>query len=306
LTRHLILAELVSLKKQGDPFDIMHEFCKLMCDHPILRHDPIYGSDDWYAYYSDNSFDKVLQHAKMLAECSEGLKNRPYQIIDAGWQPCHNWYLGDEYIGGPFNGCNPKFGDMKALADEMKALDVHPGIWFRPLETVSWLPEESFLRRNRNIKYLDPSHPAAQEIIVQDLQRFREWGYELIKHDFACVDTFGKYAPAWNESVAEGDWSFYETHKTSAEITKEYYERTRETSGEILINACNTFSHLSAGVFGGFRIGDDTSGTDYTRTVKMGVNTMAFRCAQHMAFYHADPDCVGITPIFPGRKMSSG
>jgi alpha-galactosidase len=62
---------------------------------------------------------------------------------------------------------------------------------------------------------------------------------------------------------------------------------------------CNTVSHLSAGHFEMCRIGDDTSGTDWSRTRKMGVNTLAFRAAQHGAFYVADADCVGVTTAQP-------
>jgi alpha-galactosidase len=58
-------------------------------------------------------------------------------------------------------------------------------------------------------------------------------------------------------------------------------------------------SHLSAGVFELCRTGDDTSGTDWARTRKMGVNTLAFRSAQHGNFYATDPDCVGVTKAIP-------
>ena len=43
------------------------------------------------------------------------------------------------------------------------------------------------------------------------------------------------------------------------------------------------------------RSGDDTSGANWDRTMIMGVNTLAFRLAQHKAFFHIDADCVGIT-----------
>ena len=58
-------------------------------------------------------------------------------------------------------------------------------------------------------------------------------------------------------------------------------------------------SHLSAGVFEICRIGDDTSGAEWARTRKMGVNTLAFRGVQHGAFYVADADCVGVTNAVP-------
>ena len=300
--RRVLLAELVSSESVGDPYDAIHNFCCLMCDHPKLPAQPIYGGDDWYATYSDNSFDRILRHARILAECSQGLSNRPYQMIDAGWQLCHNWFPGEEYIGGPFRYCNSKFGSMKDMADAIRELDVRPGIWIRPLETVEYLPEHAFLRRNKNIKYLDPSHPAAQEILDNDIRTLHSWGYDMIKWDFLVVDTFGSYGFAMSESVTEGDWSFYETHKTSAEIVREYYQRTVDAAEGSLINTCNTFSHLSAGIFSSFRIGDDTSGLDYARTVKMGVNTLAFRGVQHKAMYSVDADCVGITHNIPWEK----
>jgi alpha-galactosidase len=65
---------------------------------------------------------------------------------------------------------------------------------------------------------------------------------------------------------------------------------------------CNTISHLSAGLFELNRIGDDTSGKEWARTKKMGVNTMAFRMVQHKTFYEADGDCVGLTKAVPWEK----
>lgn len=58
---------------------------------------------------------------------------------------------------------------------------------------------------------------------------------------------------------------------------------------------CNTISHLSAGIFEIQRTGDDTSGLDFERTKKYGVNTLAFRMCQHNKFYAVDADCVGVT-----------
>jgi alpha-galactosidase len=62
----------------------------------------------------------------------------------------------------------------------------------------------------------------------------------------------------------------------------------------MVIDGCNTISHLSAGVFELCRIGDDTSGTDWHRTRAYGINALAFRAPQQGAFYQADPDMVGL------------
>ena len=73
----------------------------------------------------------------------------------------------------------------------------------------------------------------------------------------------------------------------------------RVAGDKIAIIGCNTVSHLTAGLFEVYRSGDDTSGREWERTVKMGVNTLAFRLPQHNKMYCVDGDCVGITTIIP-------
>src|SRR6266571_6685548 len=87
--------------------------------------------------------------------------------------------------------------------------------------------------------------------------------------------------------------------RTTAEVIDELYRTIRTAAGDSLVIGCNTVSHLSAGVFEICRVGDDTSGTEWSRTRKMGVNTLAFRGPQHGAFYVADADCVGVTNAVP-------
>ncbi|MDR3675915.1 MAG: hypothetical protein P4N24_10530, partial [Acidobacteriota bacterium] len=53
------------------------------------------------------------------------------------------------------------------------------------------------------------------------------------------------------------------------------------------------------GIFEVQRTGDDTSGHEWDRTRKMGVNTLAFRLPQHRAFFLADPDCAPISRSVP-------
>ena len=47
------------------------------------------------------------------------------------------------------------------------------------------------------------------------------------------------------------------------------------------------------------RTGDDTSGRDWNRTRKMGVNTLAFRAPQQGTFFAIDADCAAITKDVP-------
>ena len=101
-------------------------------------------------------------------------------------------------------------------------------------------------------------------------------------------------------AMTRDGWTFASgSARTTAEVLDDLYRTIRTAAGSSLIIGCNTVSHLSAGHFEICRVGDDTSGTDWARTRKMGVNTLAFRGAQHGAFYVADADCVGVTNAVP-------
>jgi alpha-galactosidase len=82
---------------------------------------------------------------------------------------------------------------------------------------------------------------------------------------------------------------------TTAEIVIDFYRTIRGAAGKSVLIGCNTFGHLAAGLVEMQRIGDDTSGRDWNRTRRMGVNSLAFRMPQHETFFANDGDCVGLT-----------
>jgi len=291
-------AVMVQNEYTGNVMDACREFCKLMCKNPRTVKYPIYGGNDWYCNYGSNSFDKIKAHAEFIADCAGDKENRPYMVIDDGWELCHHMSDNDDeyFIGGPWIP-NRKFGDMKKMADEIKKLDVIPGIWFRPLWTTEEFPPEYILKFKFAKYTLDPSVPEVLDIVREDVTRIREWGYKLIKHDFTYFDVYGKWGfQMMEDHLADEGWSFSDRSKTTAEIIKGLYMAIREAAGDdIYIIGCNTSSHLSAGIFEIQRTGDDTSGLEWERTKKMGINTLAFRMSQHHTFYDHDADCVGIT-----------
>jgi len=298
----LELCRIVTAEYDGDAFDAARAFCAEMCDNPRSADRPIFGGNDWYCCYGDNSFKKIVEHTKRIVLCSSGLKYKPYMVIDDGWEICHHQSENDYeyYNGGPWKYCNSNFGDMKKTADRISELGAIPGIWFRPLWTTEKFPEKYYLKHD-GIKYtLDPSVPEVLELVKSDVRCLADWGYKLVKHDFSTFDIFGKWGFEFDEI---GEISFYDKTKTTAQIIKNLYAAIREAAGEdILIMGCNTMSHLSAGVFDIQRTGDDTSGLLWERTKKMGVNTLAFRMCQHKTFYDVDADCVGITTKIPWDK----
>jgi alpha-galactosidase len=146
---------------------------------------------------------------------------------------------------------------------------------------------------------LDPSVPEVLEHIAQSVRGIRAWGYELIKHDFSTYDIYNRWGFQMGVQLTDRGWHFADRTRTTAEIVSQFYRTMREASGQGLLLGCNTIGHLGAGLFEAQRTGDDTSGREWERTRKMGVNTLAFRLPQHNAFFAADPDCVAITPAVP-------
>jgi alpha-galactosidase len=95
-------------------------------------------------------------------------------------------------------------------------------------------------------------------------------------------------------------WSLHDRSRTNAEVIARLYAQLRETAGpQVLLEGCNTVGHLGQGIFDLQRTGDDTSGRQWERTRRMGVNTLAFRLPQHGAFHILDADLVGITEDIP-------
>lgn len=212
-------------------------------------------------------------------------------VIDDGWQP--------NACDGPWNVGNERFPDMKGLADAIRARGARPGIWIRFLRDAKRETPciEAPMRMENNPDNLDPSHPRVLKKVAEDTKRIVEtWGYELIKHDFSTYDIFNAWGMECKGFMAADGWGFFDQSKTTAEIIIAFYKTIQDaTQGKALILGCNVIGHLGAGLIHINRTGDDTSGVEWERTRKMGVNTLACRMLHHGAFYAADADCVGIT-----------
>lgn len=279
------------------PFAALHAFCRTMCRAPRLPRRPIYGANDWYWNYGRSSADKIRAETELLLELSPTDGNRPFSVIDDGWQPARGANAGKTEVGRWDRG-NERFPDLPGLVADIRRLGADPGIWFRPLRAPVSAPERWRLGRERSV--LDPTVPEVRRKIAADIGRLTAWGFELIKHDYTTFDIFGRWGFQMGSRVTDTGWTFAEGPiRTSAEVIDELYRTIRAAAGETLVDGCNTVSHLSAGRFELCRIGDDTSGTEWARTRRMGVNTLAFRGPQHGAFYTADPDCIGVTAEIP-------
>ncbi|GGF05594.1 alpha-galactosidase [Flavobacterium limi] len=305
--RKLQAAEIVTIQNSSGEscFKTARRFMKMMCSKPRMPKHPVYGINDWYFSYGNNSEKLILEHTQMMAPLADGLENRPFSVIDAGWFQKAPAKLDNTCWGDNMETPSSLFSDMGKLASKIKTIGMRPGIWTRPL-CGSYKASKTLMLplRYENEPVLDPTIPENLEKIKNYFKLYNDWGYELVKFDFTSADIFGKWG---FKMLKEGQmtnevWSMYDKSKTNAEIVLQLYQTIRESAGNAYIIGCNTFSHLSAGLFEINRIGDDTSGTEWERTKKMGVNTLAFRGIHHNTFYAADSDCVGLTPKIPWDK----
>ena len=300
--RRLRVADVVSRVYTGvRTFEAAQKFCHVMCTDPVLPSAPVYGANNWYYAYGHSSREDVLADAAYLAKLTRGVENRPYFVIDDGWQ--RDRYHADGsyeevYNGGPWIP-NPRFGDMQKLAADIQAQGVQPGIWVRLLQdTNPEIPDAWRLPHNGG---LDPSIPEVLEHVQGIVERIGQWGYRLLKHDFSTFDMMNRWGCEMLYEMAEDGWHFADRTKTSAEIIVQLYQTILNAASkyDMLILGCNTIGHLGAGLMHLHRTGDDTSGLMWERTLRFGVNTLAFRLPQHRAFYDVDADCIGISEKIP-------
>jgi alpha-galactosidase len=271
-----------------------HQFCARMCDKPRLPNGPIFGSNDWNYAYGRNTADGILRDADLIASIAPPGDTRPLVVIDDGYQDA------------------ARFPDMAKLASDIRARRLRPGLWIRPLQATkaaqsSWLLPAARIGRTPSEIFpaFDPTIPEALDQVLSTVRNATGWGYEFIKHDFSTVELFGRWGFAMETGVTAPGWSFHDRSRTNAEIVGDLYRAIRASAGEqTAILGCNTMGHLAAGIFESQRIGDDTSGRDWERTRRYGVNTLTHRIAQHRTFFHADPGCVAITRAIGWQQTS--
>jgi alpha-galactosidase len=296
--RTLHAADIVTgMSKAGQtPYATHTAFCKVMCAKPRLPKQPVYGINDWYVVYGKNSYQTIKDQTTAMAELVTDTNNRPFSVIDDGWQQPDDFSI-----------VNDKFKDMHKMADEIKSHGMRPGLWTRPLiarkdDSKALLSPKIPGRGQEDELILDPTIPENLARVKRNIALYKQWGYNMVKHDYSTWDIFGKWGMQMKDSFTAPGWKFQDQTKTNAEIINTLYGTIRESAGDMYIISCNTLSHLSAGVFELNRIGDDTSGKEWARTKKMGVNTLGFRLPQNNTFYAADGDCVGLTKDVPWDK----
>lgn len=254
------------------------------------RIDVIYGSNDWYYAYGQNTHDGILRDADLMASLAPANGVQPFTVIDDGYQD------------------PSRFPSLTRLASAIRDRNVIPGLWIRPLQAAATTPANLLLPDSRWIgsrneqapPAYDPTIPEALHAIASVAAEACEWDFELIKHDYTTWELFAQWGSQMGASPTRGNWHFNDRALTNAEIVTALYRQLRAACGQDrVILGCNTVGHLSVGLFDASRTGDDVSGKEWERTRRTGVNTLAFRGPQHRTFYSVDADCVAITPDVP-------
>lgn len=308
-SRTLHAADIVTTRNEENEnaFATARRFCTQMCNSPRLTRKPVYGINDWYFAYGSNSAALILETTSLMASLASNSGNPPFSVIDAGWAIKSPLLPDDCCWGDDFSVPNGKFGDMEKLANEIKKIGMRPGLWTRPLcarhdDKRNLLMASIPGRDDPKTPLLDPTISENIERIKNLWNTYHQWGFEMVKHDYTTYYIFGRWGFQMDDGFTTPGWQFNDNTKTNAEIILNLYNNIREAAGTIYLIGCNTMSHLSAGIFELNRIGDDTSGREWSRTRKMGVNTLGFRMVQHKTFYEADGDCVGLTKDVPWEK----
>ena len=297
--RRLEAATIVQCKGAPDEtaFVVAQRLCRTMAEGttvPTRRGaaptDVIYGSNDWYYAYGQNTHDGILRDADLVASLAPPGGIKPFTVIDDGYQD------------------RSRFPSLSRLASAIRDRNVTPGLWIRPLRAAPTtsanllLPDSRFDRSSHERAALayDPTIPEALHAVASVAAEACDWGFELIKHDFTTWELFGQWGSQMGASPTRGNWHFNDRTLTNAEIVTVLYRQLRAACGpDRIILGCNTVGHLSVGLFDASRTGDDVSGKEWERTRRTGVNTLAFRSPQHKIFYSIDADCVAITPDVP-------
>lgn len=278
-----------------DAFFVAKRFAKIMCDTPVLPSSPIYGVNNWYWAYGKISRESVKQETEQIVRLCDGVKNRPYMIIDDGWELNRTFGKG-AYLGGPWLP-NAKFGSMQATAEDIHAKGAKAGLWFRPLLRIGDIPEDAKHEVTAGGVTLDLTHPYTLEQVESDARSFRSWGFDLIKHDFSTFDTlgWGTITPNFiNDKLTNPNRVCYDKTITMATAIKNLYKAIQRGAGNVDVIGCNTISHLTAGIHSCYRTGGDTSGRSFEWTRSNGINSM-MRLPLNDTFYLVDPDCACFT-----------
>ena len=158
---------------------------------------------------------------------------------------------------------------MIKLAEEIKRLGMRPGL----MDATSCGAHDDGKnvlfpsipgRDNPRYPVLDPTIAENMERIRYNISSYDAWGYEMVKHDFSTYDLLGQVGFQMTENITTNGWHFNDRSKDQCTNHSRPLPAIRNEGRNMYLIGCNTVSHLSAGIFELNRIGDDTSGKEWS------------------------------------------
>ena len=151
--------------------------------------------------------------------------NRPFAVIDDGWQPGRG---ADKAGAGTWDRGNEKFPDMPALAADDPAAPARArASGFGRCRRRRTRPTAGGCRATATCSI--PTVPEVREKIADDIARIREWGFELIKHDYTTFDIFGRWGFQMGSALTRDGWTFASgPTRTTAEVIDDLYSTIRD------------------------------------------------------------------------------
>ena len=290
--RELCCAEVAAREYAAcSAFQAAKQFCSVLCTDPILPKEPVYGSNNWYYAYGFSSHEEILHDVDVLCEMiDEKEPNRPFMVIDDGWQALHD---SNTCNGGPWDRGNAGFPDMPGLARQIKEHGCKPEFGCACcVRTTNRCRIRGVCRAGMSISIR--RYRKCWITCGSRCPGIQGWGYQLLKHDFSTYDIFGKWGPEMGEELTNPGWTFADNTKTTAgnhfcSFIAPFMKLPTAcifwaaTALAIWAPGSCTFSALA------------TIRLVCTGNVPAasGVNTLAFRLAQNKAFFDVDADCVG-------------
>ena len=76
----------------------------------------------------------------------------------------------------------------------------------------------------RRMPTLDPTIEENIQHIKNMIKTYKQWGFEMVKHDYTTFDIFGQWGFEMNDALTEPGWQFNDNTKTNAEIILYLYK----------------------------------------------------------------------------------
>ena len=189
---------------------------------------------------------------------------------------------------------------MGKLAEQIKSHGMRPGLWIRPLCAAHDTPKTQLMMHSGHVigegeALRDPTVPETAAYLqrcFQSLSWMGIWDGQTWLPLLICSAN-GAWT-CWVSVMTNGSWMFHNRSVTNAEVILNLYRSLRNAAGDIPADRMQYLLSFGRGLFEVQRIGDDTSGKEWARTLKMGVNSLAFRIAA-ISSMRQIPDCVGLT-----------